>query len=144
MRKKVAGRKSNVEEDVRDPTMVNLSEMFMGDPDFAKTAHDGRPFWGQFLLTIMYTPDGLFSYLCLLFWLRNAGAMFQRLMHIVLFGLENAEAYLDVVVFTTTWPQYLQDIRSLFGRFAAAKQRNCPSNSEIFWEDGRARESPKK
>lgn len=41
--------------------------------------------------------------------------MFQRLVHIVLCGLENAEAYLDVVIFSTTWPQHLQDIRSLFG-----------------------------
>lgn len=55
------------------------------------------------------------AYLCLPFRLGNARDMFQRLVHIVLCGLENAEAYLDVVIFSTTWPQHLQDIRSLFG-----------------------------
>jgi hypothetical protein len=34
--KKVAGNKSCVEEDVSDSTMVDMSEMFVGDPDFAK------------------------------------------------------------------------------------------------------------
>lgn len=40
--------------------------------------------------------------------------MFQRLMHIVLRGLENAEAYFDdVVVFNVTWPEHLQNIESV-------------------------------
>ena len=34
--KKVAGSKSCVEENESDSTMVDLSEMFVGDPDFAK------------------------------------------------------------------------------------------------------------
>jgi hypothetical protein len=36
MSKKVAGSKSSVEEDVSDPTMFDLSETFMCDPDFGK------------------------------------------------------------------------------------------------------------
>ena len=36
MSKKVTRSKSSIEEDVSDPTMVNLSETFMSDPDFGK------------------------------------------------------------------------------------------------------------
>ncbi|CAB1326470.1 unnamed protein product [Coregonus sp. 'balchen'] len=36
MSKKVTGSKSIVEEDINDPTVVNLSETFMSDPDFGK------------------------------------------------------------------------------------------------------------
>ena len=37
MSKKVAGSKFSIEEVVNDPTMVDLSETFMCDPDFGKT-----------------------------------------------------------------------------------------------------------
>lgn len=58
--------------------------------------------------------------------------MFQRLMHIVTRGLENAEENLDDVgVFSTTWPQHLQDIGSLFRPFAAANLTVNLAKSEI-------------
>jgi hypothetical protein len=57
--------------------------------------------------------------------------------YIVLHGLENAEAYLYVLVFSTTWTQHLQDIGSLFRHFAVNRLKN---NSEISQEGGGAKE----
>lgn len=66
-------------------------------------------------------PDGLFAYRRMPFGLRNAGATFQRLMHIVLRGLNNAEAYIDdVVVFSDSWSDHLKHVREVFERLKAA------------------------
>ena len=50
--------------------------------------------------TVFLTPCGVYCYTCMPFGLRNAGATFQRLMHIAL-GRQlgrNAEAYVDDIV----------------------------------------------
>ena len=50
--------------------------------------------------TAFLTPCGVYCYSCLPFGLRNAGATFQRPMHITL-GWQlgkNAEAYIDDIV----------------------------------------------
>ena len=50
--------------------------------------------------TAFRTPCGVYCYTCMPFGLRNAGATFQRLMHIAL-GWQlgrNAEAYVDDIV----------------------------------------------
>ena len=50
--------------------------------------------------TAFLTPRGVYCYTCMPFGLRNAGATFQRLMHIALgrhLG-RNAEAYVDDIV----------------------------------------------
>ncbi len=55
------------------------------------------------------------------FGMRNAPATFQRLMRIVLAGLENCEAYLDdIVIYSCDWEQNLISLYSVFERLSDA------------------------
>ena len=61
------------------------------------------------------TPSGLFSYTVMSFGLRNAPATFQRLMNMVVSGLDGCAVYLDdVVIYSDTWDEHLVRIRKLF------------------------------
>ena len=67
--------------------------------------------------TAFLTPCGVYCYTCMLFGLRNAGATFQRLMHIALgrnLG-RNAEAYIDdIVVKCREAKTLIQDLEGTF------------------------------
>ena len=77
-------------------------------------------------------PDGLFQYLRMPFDLRNAGATFQRLMNMVLRGLDNTEAYIDdVVVFSNSWSDHLRHIQAVFERLKTANLTVNLGKSEI-------------
>ena len=77
-------------------------------------------------------PDGLFQYLRMPFGLRNAGATFQRLMNMVLRGLDNTEAYIDdVVVFSNSWSDHLRHIQAVFERLKTANLTVNLGKSEI-------------
>lgn len=68
------------------------------------------------------THNGLFAYRVMSFGLRNAPACFQRLMNIVVAGLEGVTVYLDdVILVSDTWPAHLQRLRALFHRLAEAR-----------------------
>lgn len=68
------------------------------------------------------TSSGLYSYKRMSFGLRNAPATFQRLMNLVISGLEGCAVYLDdVVVYSQTWEEHLCQLRALFIRLEAAK-----------------------
>ena len=72
------------------------------------------------------TPKGLYAYKVMSFGLRNAPAMFQRLMNQVTAHLEGCAVYLDDVVLSSdTWTSHLDRIRQLFTRLA---QANLTSN----------------
>lgn len=63
------------------------------------------------------TPSGLFSYTVMGFGLRNAPATFQRLMNRVVSGLKGCAVYLDdVVVYSNSWTEHLNQLRALFDR----------------------------
>ncbi|KAI3372618.1 hypothetical protein L3Q82_023087, partial [Scortum barcoo] len=67
------------------------------------------------------TPFGLFEYTVMSFGLCNAPATFQRLMNLVVSGLDGCAVYLDdVVVFSDSWDDHLHRISALFGRLAEA------------------------
>lgn len=56
------------------------------------------------------------------FGLRNAPATFQRLMNMVVSGLEGCAVYLDdVVMYSNTWEEHLAHIESLFDRLSEAR-----------------------
>ena len=67
--------------------------------------------------TTFLTPCGVYCYTCMPFGLRNAGATFQRLMHIAL-GQQlgrNAEAYIvDIVVKSREARTLIQDLEKTF------------------------------
>ena len=68
------------------------------------------------------TPSGLYSYTVMPFGLKNAPATFQRLMNMVIAGLEGCAVYLDdLVVFSDTWHSHVQRIKALFQRLSEAQ-----------------------
>ncbi|XP_066965514.1 uncharacterized protein [Macrobrachium rosenbergii] len=71
-------------------------------------------------ITAFVTPSGLFQYKVLPFGLKNATAIFQRLMNDVLKDLSNVAVYLDdIIVFTDTWDSHLETLRKVFARLEA-------------------------
>ncbi|CAI7733968.1 unnamed protein product [Closterium sp. NIES-54] len=61
--------------------------------------------------TAFHGPDGLYELLYMPFGLRNASALFQRIMDAVLRDIEHAACYIDdVVVFSLTEQQHLEDV----------------------------------
>lgn len=72
-------------------------------------------------ISAFITPFGLFSYTVMNFGLQNASATFQRLMNMVVAGLEGCAVYLgDVVIYSDTWEEHLSQIRKLFDRLSDA------------------------
>ncbi|CAI7921020.1 unnamed protein product [Closterium sp. NIES-53] len=66
-------------------------------------------------------PDGLYEWLYMPFGLRNASAVFQRVMDAVLQDVECAACYIDdVVIFSTTEQQHLQDVGKTLAALEAA------------------------
>lgn len=70
-------------------------------------------------ISAFVTPDSFLQYKVMPFGMRNAPATFQH-RNYVLSGLSNCEAYLDVVVFSSSWSTHLGHIRELFDHLFAA------------------------
>lgn len=67
--------------------------------------------------TAFVIPYSKFHFCRMPFGLKNAPALFQRLMDAVLDGMERADAYIDdVVVASETWEQNLEDLKETFDR----------------------------
>ncbi|KAL2076972.1 hypothetical protein ACEWY4_027431 [Coilia grayii] len=72
-------------------------------------------------ISAFVTPDHFLQYTCMAFGLRNAPATFQRLINGVLEGVANCEAYLDdLILHSTTWPEHLGLLSTVFQRLSAA------------------------
>ncbi|XP_068234180.1 uncharacterized protein [Palaemon carinicauda] len=68
-------------------------------------------------LTAFTTPDGLYQYTVLPFGLKNAPAVFQRLMDQVISYMPGIRVYLDdIVVFSDTWLDHLSMLKDLLRR----------------------------
>ena len=88
--------------------------------------------------TAFVTPDGHYEWLVMGMGLTNAPATFQRLMYKVLGGLlwTNSMAYLDdIVVFSPTFEQHLEDLKQVFGRIQKANLKIKPPKCS-FAKDG--------
>ncbi|KAI7790505.1 hypothetical protein IRJ41_012050 [Triplophysa rosa] len=72
-------------------------------------------------MSAFVTPDSFLQYTVMPFGVHNAPATFQRLINQVLSGLSGCEAYLDdVVLFSSSWSEHLDQIRELFIRLTNA------------------------
>ncbi|XP_068245255.1 uncharacterized protein [Palaemon carinicauda] len=72
-------------------------------------------------LTAFTTPDGLYQYTVLPFGLKNAPAVFQRLMDQVISNMPGIRVYLDdIVVFSDTWLEHISMLKDLLGRLRQA------------------------
>lgn len=68
------------------------------------------------------TPSGLYCYNVMPFGLRNAPATFQRLMNLVVSGLEGCAVYLDdVVVYSDCWEEHIRRVQALFEKLVWAR-----------------------
>jgi hypothetical protein len=73
-------------------------------------------------LTAFVTPHGQFQWRYMAFGLRNAPATFQRLIYLVLAGLESfTGSFLDdIIIFSNSWEDHLCHIQQVFDRIKAA------------------------
>ena len=68
------------------------------------------------------TPSGLYAYKVMPFGLRNAPATFQRLMNLVVSGLDGCAVYLDdVVIYSDSWGEHVRRVEALFDRLVWAR-----------------------
>lgn len=84
--------------------------------------------------TAFCTPDGLFEFKVMSFGLCNAPATFQRLMDMVLAGLQwtNCLVYLDdVIVVGRTFEEHLQNLQDVFARLGAAVLKLQPKKCHL-------------
>ena len=84
--------------------------------------------------TAFCTPDGLFEFKVMPFGLCNAPATFQRLMDMVLAGLQwtNCLVYLDdVIVVGRTFEEHLQNLQDVFTRLRAAGLKLQPKKCHL-------------
>ncbi|XP_076844741.1 uncharacterized protein LOC143489530 [Brachyhypopomus gauderio] len=79
-------------------------------------------------LTAFRVPSGLYHFVVMPFGLHGAGATFQRLMDEVLKGTEGfAAAYIDVVIYSTSWDEHVQHMQVVLQKIAEAGLTVNPS-----------------
>ena len=72
-------------------------------------------------LLVFVTPKGLYQYKVMPFGMKNAPATFQRLINQLTRDLDGCEGYIDdIVIYSKTWQQHLECIRSFFNRLTQA------------------------
>ena len=96
-------------KDVRDCALTNVwNDGWRNGP--GRTAFSHNRYVGQCFPPP--SPDAKVP-----FGVRNAPTTFQRLVNTVLSGLSGCEAYLDdIVVYSKTWEEHIQQLRAVFGR----------------------------
>ena len=68
------------------------------------------------------TPDGFNQYKARSFGMKNSPATFQRLMYMIITGLDNCKGYIEnVIIYNKEWDQQIKTIREFFERLSEAK-----------------------
>ena len=89
--------------------------------------------------TAFSTGKGLHQFRAMPFGLKNAGATFQRLMELVLAGMDSKSCLVyidDIIVFGETEHAHLEHLEEVFGRIRAAgmklkPQKCCLARDEV-------------
>ena len=84
--------------------------------------------------TAFVTKQGLFEFTVLPFGLKNSPAVFQRLMHQVLRGLQGniCTVFLDdIIVYSTTWESHLHRLREVMDRLRHYNLRAHPDKCKL-------------
>ena len=73
-------------------------------------------------ITAFVTPDGLYQYKVMLFGMKNSPATFQRLINMIIAGLDKCKAYIDdAIIYSEEWDPQIKTIREFFERLSKAK-----------------------
>ena len=73
-------------------------------------------------ISAFVTPDGLYQYKVMPFGMKNSPATFQRLINMIITGLDNCNAYIDdAIIYSEEWDQQIKTIREFFERLSKAK-----------------------
>ena len=91
-------------------------------------------------LTAFVTPWGLYEWNRIPFGLKNAPAVYQRFMGHVLEDVNHkiCEAYLDdVLVYSRTFPEHVENIRKIFQRFKQYGVQVKPKKCSLFQKEVR-------
>ena len=73
-------------------------------------------------ISAFVTPDGLYQYKVMPFGMKNSPATFQRLINMIITGLDNCKAYIDdAIIYSEEWDQQIKTIREFFERLSNAK-----------------------
>ena len=68
------------------------------------------------------TSNQLYQYKVMPFGMKNSPATFQRLMNMVVSGLDGCDVYIDdAIIHSNVWGEHLQTIRDLFERLSEAR-----------------------
>ena len=66
-------------------------------------------------ISAFVTPDGLYQYKVMPFGMKNSPATFQRLINMIITGLDNCKAYTDnAIIYSEEWDQQIKTIREFF------------------------------
>ena len=73
-------------------------------------------------ISAFVTPGGLYQYKVMPFGMKNSPETFQRLINMIITGLDNCEAYIDdAIIYSEEWDQQIKTIREFFERLSEAK-----------------------
>ena len=83
-------------------------------------------------ISAFVTPDGLYQYKVMPFGMKNSPATFQRLINMIITGLDNCKAHIDdAIIYSEEWDQQIKTIREFFERLTKAKLTINLAKSEI-------------
>ena len=72
-------------------------------------------------ISAFVTPDGLYQYKVMPFGMKNSPATFQRLINMIIMGLDNCKADIDdAIIYSEEWDQQIKTIREFFERLSIA------------------------
>ena len=66
-------------------------------------------------LSAFVTPQGLYQYCVMPFGMKNAPAIFQRMVNRIVDGLQGCEAYIDdLSIYADLWDEHLKRLEAVF------------------------------